>query len=167
MEPGTQIRQDENGTVTVSITLAPEDAAVWNDVDLLTTTNQAESLLMAVAWVRASMKTGSPLRTKQEWSLLLQDLDRLRDQADAAFAAAIRQHRAAGGSLKDLEISLDWPHTTAQDRRKRAMDPTRYRYTDWVTGEHDRDTTHMRIADGLAAQDAAAERRRAETDTND
>lgn len=132
-----QIHHQDDGSADITITLTPEQVAVWNDFDLFGLLDQFHTALVAVSWARMEDQGGTP-RPKESWEGLLLHLERLTGRLDATKAAIIRRHRAAGGSLADLMTALDLPHSTAQDARTRAMDINRYAYSGWVVGEHDR-----------------------------
>lgn len=165
-DPNPAIRYLDDGRLSVTITLAAETAEVWNDFDLWKLTDQYWSMLITVANARREAQ-GKAQISNQTWGGMLMDLERLSARMDATKAIAIKRYKDTGASHQDVAHALDVPRSTARDALARAQDPDRYPYAGWVRGEHDSNTTHMRIMDGIREQEARAQAHRDFDNDND
>lgn len=132
--------QDKNahleydGTMTnVVIPMPADHGAVIGDLELWAMADQMQTALTALAWNRMDDQHDAAA-----WGSTLQDIDRLQARLSAIRSVSIGRHKAAGGSVNDLAISLDMPKSTAQYVQKKALEDDG-RYIGWVTRRHDDD----------------------------
>lgn len=160
-DPNPAIRYLDGGKLAVTITLEAKTAAMWNDFDLWKITDQYWSFLITVANARREAQDKGTV-DNDVWRGMLLDLQRLEARVIATKAHALRRYKETGASHQDVADALDVPRSTARDEYARAQDADRFTYSGWVRGEHDRDTTHMRMMDGIREQDARAQARKAD-----
>ncbi len=82
-------------------------------------------------WALALLRTGQNLRAEGgpapvstgDWYYAINDLEhRIAPRLEGIVDAAIRTHRAQGGTVDELALAMDAPRSTAQYRRKRVTD---------------------------------------------
>ena len=135
------ITRNDDGSRLVTMRLPQHLAAAdtWTDYDLWSFADDFESILHAVASIRRAEHhddDASDDMTAGEWSRLVRITQRMHQRLRAIRAHAIRAHAAAGGSITDLRYALEVPRSTAADERRRAADDSRYAYSGWVRGDH-------------------------------
>lgn len=131
-----QVHQDDDGSVTLSVTLTPEEATAMG-ADAGRLLESLDGTITAVVMLR----TGETYRRGEPMPVTLSDLAhvigglslRFLPRIEAIRDEAIRAHQRAGGSLAHLAAATQVSRATAQSRRRALAQAGPKLYDAWVS----------------------------------
>lgn len=130
-----QIRQLEDGGQEIRLRFRPEEVAVLGH-ELTTLLDWFDTALMGLAMARSGQFTRGQQEPRQatpdDWYWVINDVQtRLLPRLEGIRDAAIREHRASGGSVGQLANAMDTARSTAQYRRDALPEPPG-NWEDWA-----------------------------------
>ncbi|MFD5615841.1 hypothetical protein [Kitasatospora sp. NPDC127060] len=133
----------QHGGCDIIIDLLPTEARALGRADA----DELTSILDTALWALTLLRTGKDRRagrdnvpmtvqpvTVENWHLAISLLESARTTLLAGItAAAIREHRLAGGSIGDLARAMDAPRSTAQTRQAKVLTAGVGEWEAWAT----------------------------------
>ncbi|MFG2844230.1 hypothetical protein ACGF12_13810 [Kitasatospora sp. NPDC048296] len=132
----------QHGGSDIVIDLLPTEARAVGRADA----DELTSILDTALWALTLLRTGKDRRgrdnkpattrpvTVENWHLAISRLESARTTLLAGItAAAIREHRQAGGSVADLARAMDAPRSTAQTRQAKVLTAGVSEWEAWAT----------------------------------